>query len=308
MYHEVNKINKTDYHYLVENIRTGKKKWKKIKIYLGRGKKSKKEIERLIKKHKPGLEKKAGSFLRSIDPLMTILSEKQVGELEEIRKSHLRRKMSGKIDWEKYYEWFLTQFTYNTNAIEGSSLSLIDTKLILFEDTVPKGKSLREINEVTNHRGAFDYMMDYRDNLSKRFILTIHKRLMHNILWRHAGVFRDVQVYIGGADFIPPKPGEVEGEFKKLMKWYASNKKRYHPVIVTSYFHSVFESIHPFRDGNGRVGRLIVNFILRKNGFPMIDIKNKDRKRYYKSLQSAQKGNLKPLVNLILKYIKETEF
>ena len=100
----------------------------------------------------------------------------------------------------------------------------------------------------------------------------------------------------------------VESEFKKLMKWHAKNKNRYHPVILAAYFHSAFESIHPFRDGNGRTGRLILNFMLRKYGFPMIDIKNKDKERYYKSLYESQKNhNLRPLAEMVIDYLKETD-
>jgi Fic family protein len=306
MYHEINKIKDEEYHYLVENIRVGKNKWKKIKIYLGKGKKTKKEINDLIRRNSKALKDKVNEYLTASDPLFGLIKEKQIAELENIRKYNIKkiRKM-GKIEWEKYYEWFVTQFTYDTNAIEGSTLSLIDTKLILFEDTVPKGKRLREINEAANHKEAFDYMLDYKGELTRKFILELHKKLMYNILWKYAGVFRDVQVYIRGAEIMPQKPKYIEKKFNSLMRWYASNKKKYHPIVIASYFHSVFESIHPFRDGNGRIGRLVLNFILKKNGFPMVDIKNKDKKRYYEALQKADNGNLRPFVNMIIKYLKE---
>ncbi len=89
------------------------------------------------------------------------------------------------------------------------------------------------------------------------------------------------------------------------MNWYKRNKKKYHPVILASYFHATFESIHPFTDFNGRTGRLLLNFILLKNGFPAIDMKNKDKLKYYEALYKAQKGNLKLLVSLVMKYLKE---
>jgi len=308
MYHEINRIKGREYHYLIENIRSGSSKWKKIKVYLGKGSKTKKEIDKLIGKNEKILKDRVNKYLTIADPLFGLVTNKQIKELEDIKKNYIKKiKILGKTGQEGYYEWFVTQSTYNTNAIEGSTLSLLDTKLILFEDTVPKGKSLREINEATNHKEAFDYILNYTGELTRRFILGLHKKLMHNILWKYAGVFRDIQVYVRGADLMPPKPEDVEKEFNALMRWYAANKKKYHPVVIASYFHYVFEHIHPFRDGNGRIGRLILNFILKKNGFPMIDIKNKDKKRYYEALQRADKGNLKMLVKLIVKYLKEID-
>ncbi len=91
------------------------------------------------------------------------------------------------------------------------------------------------------------------------------------------------------------------------MLWYRSNKRKYHPVVVAAYFHHVFESIHPFRDGNGRVGRLLLNFILRKNNLPMVNIKFKERNKYYSALEDGNNGNIKPMAELIIKYLEEIE-
>ncbi len=308
MYHEVIEKKGNKYHYLTENIRNGKK-WKKIRVYLGKGEKTEKEIKKLTKKNKKKLQNKVTNFLKSNDPLMGILKQKELGKLEEIKKEYSKYlKKLGKAGWEKYYEWFLTKFTYNTNAIEGSTLNLIETKLVLFENTTPKGKELWEIDWIKNHKDAFDYMINYKGNLTRKFILNIHKKLMHNILKEKAGVFRDVQVFIAGSNVIPPKPDKVNEEFTKLMRWYGYNKSKYHPVVVAAYFHSVFENIHPFIDGNGRTGRLILNFILKKKGYPMIDIKNRDKRRYFLALNKANEGNLKPFVKLIVKYIKEVDY
>lgn len=308
MYHEVIERKGNKYHYLTENIRTGEK-WKKVRVYLGKGKKTDKEIKKLTKKNKKKLQNKVNNFLESSDPLMGILKEKELEKLEKIKKEYSKYlKKLGKAGWEKYYEWFLTKFTYNTNAIEGSTLNLIETKLVLFENTTPKGKELWEIDWVKNHKDAFDYMINRKGDLTRKFILNIHKKLMHNILKEQAGVFRDVQVFIAGSKIIPPKPNKINEEFTKLMRWYGYNKDKYHPVVVAAYFHSVFESIHPFIDGNGRTGRLILNFMLKEKGYPMIDIKNRDKTRYFSALNKANEGNLKSLVKLIAKYIKEIEY
>ena len=136
-----------------------------------------------------------------------------------------KQKMKDSSVYENYYEHFVTEFTYDTNAIEGSTVTLQETALILFDKIVPEGKSIREISEVQNHKDAFDYMLAYKGDINRAFVLKLHKLLMHNILWKHSGRFRDVQVYVRGASFTPPKPQDVEKQFKQLMHWYRSNKK-----------------------------------------------------------------------------------
>ena len=309
MHHEIQIKNKVKYHYLSENIRIGKNKWKKIRLYMGKGNLPEHEISRTISKIKKQLIAKVEEARKLYDPLLSLLTKKEIIELEKIK--HVYQKSKQKIPksvWQNYYESFITEFTYDTNAIEGSSVTLQETGLILFDKIVPEGRTITEVREVENHKDTFDFMLNYNGGITKRFVLQLHKKLMHNILWKYAGKFRDVQVAIRGVDFLPPPPEEVEGEFKTLMKWHGVNKDKYHPVVIAAYFHAAFESIHPFRDGNGRTGRLLLNFILHKRGFPMIDIKNKDRMEYYNSLEEAQKnGNLKPLAKLIAGYIKENE-
>lgn len=305
-YHEEKKIGRNKFHYIVKTIRIGNR-IKKVRIYAGKGEKNKKEVEALLRKYSPELEKRSRELLSSLGPLLGLITEKEEETLQKIRKGS--RERLGKMDrlaWKNYYEWFLAQFTYNTNAIEGSTLTLQDTSLILFENVVPKGKSPREINEVQNHKEAFDFTLSYKGNLTKRFVLEVHKRLMHNILWKAAGKFRDVNVYIRGVDILPPPHSKVEEEFSRLIKWYARNRKKYNPVVVAAYFHCAFEGVHPFRDGNGRTGRLILNFMLRQSGLPMIDIKNRDKQRYYSSIYEFQKNrNLRPFVEMVIDCLKE---
>ena len=294
------------YYYLVGTLRFGAK-WKKVRVYLGMDLKNS-EIKNLVAAKEKEFQKKVAATRKSTDPLQRLLSEQEAEQLESILSAH-KKSLDGvdKLQYQNYYEKFLTEFTYDTNAIEGSTLTLSDTAMILFDKTVPKGKSLREISEVQNHKDAFDFMLANKKDITKHFVLKMHRLLTHNILWKYAGVFRDVQVYVRGANFTPAKPEDIDTEFKRLTLWYRKNKKKYHPVVVAAYFHHVFESIHPFRDGNGRVGRLLLNFILRKNGFPMVDIKYRDRQEYCSALGSANDGNLKPLVELIVACLKESK-
>ena len=304
MYVEKQKKKSGTYFYIVENIRRNGG-WEKVRIYLGKNL-GEEQVKRFVKLKKRDMMKKAGYARESNDPLLALISPEQKEKIEAIRKSYQK----GELDshqYENFYEHFVTEFTYNTNAIEGSTVTLQETAMILFDHIVPAGRSIREINEVQNHKDAFDYMFGYKSDINRNFVLRLHKLLMHNILWKYAGKFRDVRVYVRGAGFTPPNPEDVEKEFKRMMLWYRSNKKKYHAVVVAAYFHHVFESVHPFRDGNGRIGRLLLNFILRKNGLPIINIKYKNREKYYKALEKGNKGNLKPLCDLIIEYLEDSD-
>ncbi len=276
------------YWYLATTARSGGRV-KKIKVFLGTKLTPAKRAaaERL-------LQAKVAA-LRSADPLQGLLSAEDLHSVSEQKARYARFLKKG--GWPHYYEEFAITFTYNTNAIEGSTLTLLDTRQILEQGRVPEGKSIREIREVENHKAALDYLVAYRGGLTKALALKLHKLLMHNILWRFAGRFRDVQVRVG--DFYPPPPESVPEEFSRLMRWYMSNRSRYHPLVVAAYFHAHFERVHPFRDGNGRTGRLLLNHILRSNGYPMLNIPMAERKRYYLALQAVDTGNLALLVQLL---------
>lgn len=303
---EIQIKNSRKYYYLSGNIRSGKNKWKKVRIYLGKGALSRRQLEKLVNAKEKEFMEKLSEVRKYTDPLAALISESHINELDKIKGKFKKEKISLLYpQYKNYYEHFLTAFTYDTNAIEGSTVTLRETAMILFDKIVPEGKSIKEINEVQNHKDAFDFMLNHKGGMNKQFVLKLHKVLTHNILWKYAGVFRDVQVYVRGAEFMPATPDNIETEFKKMMLWYRRNKRKYHAVVAAAYMHHVFESIHPFLDGNGRTGRLILNFILRKNSFPMIDIKYADRSKYYAALGEGNKGNLKPLVDLIIKYIIE---
>ena len=173
-----------------------------------------------------------------------------------------------------------------------------------------KIKSLREINEVVNHKKAFDFILNHKKDISKELILQLHKLVVQNTLRpeleNQIGKYRALQVYIRGTEWLPPKPEEVSREMGSLLSWYSKNKMVLHPLILAAYFHSAFKTIHPFVDGNGRVGRLLMNLILHINKYPMINIPNKKKHIYYKSLEDAQlKGDLSSLVKFLFDLLKK---
>ncbi len=294
VYTEIKAKKKNKYFYRTVSIRKKNKIMKK-RVYLGKN---------LSKKDLKEIEKKAD---RELSLLSSLLTEKEVKELEEIQKKYINEPKS---NLENRYEAFCALFTYNSTAIEGNTLTLQEISSLLFENIVPASKSLREINEATNHREAFDFILDLKEEVSKKIILYLHKIVIKNTLKKEledqTGKYRKVQVYIRGVEWIPPKPEEVRKEMKSLLSWYSKNKGKLHPLITAAYFHTAFEIVHPFVDGNGRVGRLLMNLILHKNKFPMINIPNRERNIYYKCLEEAQiKENLRPFIEFLIRLIKE---
>ena len=280
------------YYYRAKAIREGNNVRKK-RIYLGVNLNK----EELIVK-----EKEADRKLNIFD---SILTNEEVNFLENIKRDFSREP---KENYENRYESFCSLFSYDSTGIEGNTLTLLDTSFLLFEGIVPKDKSLREINETLNHKKAFDFILNYKGDITREFILEIHRLVVFNTLREELksqiGKYRTVQVFIGNS--VPPKPEEVPNKVARLLKWYSINKKKLHPIVLASYFHTEFEKIHPFVDGNGRVGRLLMNFILHKNHYPMINIPKKRKFKYYEVLQKAQyKEDLKPFIKFLISILKK---
>ncbi|HQT44750.1 MAG TPA: Fic family protein [Candidatus Micrarchaeota archaeon] len=205
-----------------------------------------------------------------------------IGEFQKKVKDYPR------IAIEKRERDFTIRFTYNTNAIEGNSVSLIETAAMLEKKVMPFGKSLREIHEIFNTEKSLNFIRACRANVSKRLILNLHRMMMANIDDLQGGRIRDYPVAIEGANWMPPSEKEVSGKFEEFLKWYAKNERKLHPIELAAITHLKFIEVHPFGDGNGRVARLITNLILIRNGYPPINIKVSDTIPYVKELQYAQ--------------------
>ncbi|MEK6899402.1 MAG: Fic family protein [Nanoarchaeota archaeon] len=280
------------YYYRVKNFRTGKKV-RKERIYLG------------VDLEKEDLNKKEVKADKELNILSVILSKEDTKFLEKIKEEFSKEP---KENYENRYEAFCSLFTYDSTGIEGNTLTLEETSFLLFEGIVPKEKSLREVHEVINHKKAFDYLLNYKEDITKEFILRLHDLVVVNTLSQdllsQIGKYRNVQVFVGRS--IPPKPQDVPDKMAGLLRWYSVNKKILHPLILASHFHTEFEKIHPFVDGNGRVGRLLMNFILHKSKLPMINIPKIKRFKYYGVLQEAQyKNNLRPFVTFLISILSK---
>src|SRR3989344_5991141 len=232
-----------------------------------------------------------------------VLSKKEIKEFEEI-KNRLNKEIESFAP-ESFYQHFLTEYTYDSNAIEGSSLTLEETSNVLFEEISPKNKPLKHVQEAKNHKKAYDYVAGSKEEkLSQDLICEIQKKVVENTLLEQLkefeGKLRGVNVRVGL--HIAPPYYLVPRKLGALIKWFNANHKKFNSIIVAAYFHSEFETIHPFVDGNGRTGRLLMNFMLKNAGFPPITIFFKYRQEYYNALEKARKEkNLKPLIKIMKK-------
>lgn len=211
----------------------------------------------------------------------------------------------------KLKEQFEIEMTYNSNAIEGNSLTLKETYLVINEGMTIKGKPLKDHLEAKSHKEALDYLYSLvesgkNNTVSERFIRSLNQIVMQNIDKEWAGKYRNSGVIIGGADHKPPEALEIPRLMQNLIKWVGDNKKKMHPVEMAGILHHKLVFIHPFFDGNGRTSRLTMNIILMQSGFPLVIVLKNDRKRYYRFLSLADKGDYIPFVNFIARAVERT--
>ena len=194
---------------------------------------------------------------------------------------------------EKYIEDFITRSTYHSNAIEGSTLTYAETYAILYNDNSFKiaGKEPREIYEAINHKKALELLFDNLKNnneVSERLIKEINKIINENIKGTEG--FRKIQVFIQGSEHIPPEPQKVPNLMNYFIYNYNNEKQDIFEKIAK--YHIEFECIHPFEDGNGRTGRLLINYELIKNNLPPVVITKEDRVKYFELIRNHDNHNL----------------
>ncbi|MFX0561183.1 Fic family protein [Tepidibacillus infernus] len=205
-------------------------------------------------------------------------------------------------------EEFLINFTYNSNAIEGNSLTLQETALIIKEGITIDKKPLKDHLEAVGHKEAYLYveeLVQKKVPISEKVIKEIHSLVLMDRR-EDRGIYRRIPVTIMGAIHTPPEPYLVPVQMEQLIMHY-EQLSSLHVVERTAIFHLEFETIHPFIDGNGRTGRLLLNLELMKEGYPPINIKYGDRKRYYNCFTSYHTNGKDPseMVSLISQYLEE---
>ena len=190
------------------------------------------------------------------------------------------------------------EYTFESNRIEGNTLTLRETDLVINEGLTIPGKSMREHLEAINHQEAIAYikhLIKKNTNLNEREVLSIHNLILRGIHPEDAGRYRKVQVMIKGSSFMPPQPFIVAKEMEDFYIWYETNKNKLHPIILAAEIHERLVTIHPFIDGNGRTSRLVMNLILLQHGYVIANIKGdyNSRMQYYEALETAQTKNNK---------------
>ncbi|CEN41927.1 Fic family protein [Capnocytophaga cynodegmi] len=213
---------------------------------------------------------------------------------------------------EKVVKALEIEYTYESNKIEGNTLTLQETALVIEKGLTIGGKTLNEHLEAVNHTHAIDFIKEIakgNEPITERLITEIHALILKGIDNSNAGRYRNVPVLISGAKHVPPQPYAVPLEMEKLMQWYNDNKDTLHPIELASEMHERLVTIHPFIDGNGRTSRLLMNLILLRWGYPIAILKGdtESRLKYYGTLETAQIDNDKrPFIDLIADNIRQT--
>ena len=282
------KIGNEEFFYLEHSVRIKGKVEKKEK-YLG--KVIPKDIERIKQE-----------FFHDL------FKEKWFSQLDALKKKFSTEyKKLPQTAKKKYIEHFMIKFTYDTNRIEGSTLTLKDTANLLRDGITPTNKPVRDVKEAESHRKLFYTMLDYKKDLSLNTVLHWHKILLQDTDKEIAGKIRRHQVAIAGASVEFPFPAELDILLQEFFSWYHKAKHKLHPVELAALVHLKFVSIHPFTDGNGRISRILMNFVLNKHRSPMLNISYANRASYYTALERSQKTQKDHIFTqyLIKRYIKE---
>ena len=221
-----------------------------------------------------------------------IFLKEKIKPLEEIKREYsiYISKADPKIVQSKYHN-FKINHIYSTQKIEGSTMTYGQTKKLLEYNLSPKDTSTEDIIEAIQLEKIFDELLAARSDISKKLILDWHNKLFENTDTNNAGNFRrqDVGPLQGRTEYsLWP---DITQDMRDLLKWYKMNRNDLNPVILAAQFHKKFETIHPFIDGNGRIGRLLMLLILHKNSYPLLNILPKERLTYIKKLESSQIQN-----------------
>ena len=199
-----------------------------------------------------------------------------------------------------YEKDFELRFTHNSTAIEGNTLTLVETKVLLEDSVSVGGKELREIYEVVNHKKAYDYVkkcIAQNKSLTEDIVKDLHMILTENII--AGGIYRNQEVRISGAGFTPPAGNEMYIQIKAFYE-EVDNKAGLNPIELAAWTHAEFVRIHPFIDGNGRTSRLLMNYQLMINGYLPVSVDKENRLDYYNALeQYAAHGNLEPFADFV---------
>jgi len=308
MYIEKKITKKGTKHYLAHSFREEKKIHKMRKL-LGTNL-SKEILEERRKKAELLIIEEIRKYQVIQDPLEKELTKEEIEFVERLQKEN-----EFKVYHLSEKEWsiFTKLFTYNTNAIEGSNLTSKEVTQIIDDNNWPKEKSKEDIAETYGVDEAIKFIRNTKEHLSIQLLKEIHKIVFKNSK-TFAGEFRskgqEVVVMSSSGRVVHEGAPQTRiiGLLDSLVKWYQENKSRYPAIVLAAVVHNQFENIHPFADGNGRVGRILLNNILIKHDLPPINIELESRFQYYETLQEYEKNkNIRPTIEFLLKEYKKTK-
>ncbi len=295
MFIEIRKRGKSKKYYLIHTYRE-KEKVKRISRYLGSN-----LNEETLQKLKKVAEQHILEEIKERSILEFELTKKEIEEYkkyeEDIEVKHLQT-----LNWKRFTE----DFTYNTNAIEGSIVALSEVKDLLGGKEEPQDA---DDIETLNVAKAVEFIKKSKEKITVDFIKNLHLICFKGTK-KFAGKLRDVNVVIrdgqGNVVHQGAPINKVKGLLEELCKWYLKHKKKYPPLLLAVVMHNQFEKIHPFQDGNGRVGRLLLNYVLLQHQYPPINIRLRNRGRYYKCLQEFDhKNDIKSTLKFLISQYKK---
>lgn len=282
VYVEKFKLKEKNYYRLVHNIRVDGKVTHKTK-YLGKEVPSKEKLKKLEKEFLKEINKKGTKYF----------SQKELDKIESKKENYVKElKKLSSVERKKRLDEFMIRYTYDSSKLSGIDITLRQTFLILQEGIIPKGfKNLRIAKEIENQEQGFLMITKYKGVFDLRFIKKLHKVLMNGVNNEVAGKLRSElkrNVKIAGTSYVPPKWNELDKEIKNLFSWYKDNNRKLHPLELATLIHLKLISMQIFVDGNSRLSRLLMNWVLWKKSYPMIDIPIEDLESYYDALDYYQ--------------------
>lgn len=296
VYVEKFEVGGHSYYKLVHTLRRGKKLTHRTK-YLGKNLPGKEELKRLEEEFLTELREERYKYL-SLEDMEKIEHKKE-------RYNEERDKLSPLEEEERLKE-FIIRFTYDSSKLSGARVTLRQTSLILREGIIPKGfKNLRTVKELENHEKGIIIITKFKGALNEPFIKKLHKILFAGVDDAIAGKLRNElkrNVKIAGTSYVPPNWENLSKELENFFRWYRAGNRKLHPLELAALIHLKLISLQPFVDGNSRLSRLLMNWVLWKKRYPPVDIPVEELENYYNVLDKYQlEKNEKPFVDYIKK-------
>ncbi|WP_456475743.1 Fic family protein [Candidatus Pyrohabitans sp.] len=293
---EIKKIKGKKYLYIRDKVRVNGKSIT-ISFYIGRLEKTTPErfLEKLAEYQTTRLKTFTDFWLKG---RRRYLGDRRAHEIEALHYSYRLFGEHYPDELRRYGQACFARYVQGTTAIEGNTITLRQAEELLEHDVTPPGKPLREVYEIVNFRKLREFLAGYRGDVSERLIKRMHAIIMENLL-DAPGEYRKIRVLIEKAEHEPPPAFEVPELMKELIGWYRRNRRRVHPFELAVLLHTKFVTLHPFVDGNGRVARALLNFVLERHGYPTLYLGLEHRERYLDAVAEGNRENYKPIVDFL---------